>query len=80
MEIKSFFYGVISAFILILILTNLGIAHLGSLNGKTIASTTNTLESNIPENCKPPAGQDINSWKEHLSHHEETKACLKYFK
>ncbi len=34
---------------------------------------------NIPENCRPPAGQDLTSWKEHLGHHQETKECLKYF-
>ncbi len=33
----------------------------------------------IPEKCKLPAGQDANSWKEHLGHHEDTKECLKYF-
>ena len=35
---------------------------------------------NIPEECKLPAGQDINSWKEHLGHHENTKYCLDYYK
>lgn len=35
--------------------------------------------SDIPEKCRPPAGQDINSWKEHLGHHQETKECLRYF-
>ncbi len=36
--------------------------------------------ANIPEKCRPPAGQDIESWKQHLSHHAETQDCLKYFK
>jgi len=35
---------------------------------------------NIPEECKQPAGQDLNAWKEHLGHHENTKYCLQYFK
>ena len=34
----------------------------------------------IPEKCRLPAGQDVEAWKEHLGHHEETKECLKYFK
>ena len=44
-------------------------------------STTNiqTDSSDIPEKCRLPAGQDINAWKEHLSHHTETRDCLKYF-
>ena len=33
----------------------------------------------IPEKCKIPDGQNVNSWKEHLGHHAETKECLKYF-
>lgn len=35
---------------------------------------------NIPEECKVPAGQNTQSWKEHLGHHENTKYCLKYYK
>ena len=35
---------------------------------------------NIPEECRLPASQDIESWKEHLEHHENTKYCLEYFK
>ncbi len=34
---------------------------------------------NIPEACRPPQGQDIQSWTEHLSHHAETQYCLQYF-
>ena len=34
---------------------------------------------NMPEKCRLPVGQDVNSWKEHLGHHEDTKDCLKYF-
>ena len=36
--------------------------------------------SNIPEECRLPAGNnDIDAWKEHLGHHQETKFCLYYF-
>ena len=41
---------------------------------------TNNKYNNLPEKCRLPAGTDINSWKEHLGHHEDTKDCLKYFK
>lgn len=50
---------------------------------KEISGLTNTQTdskyADLPEKCRLPAGQDINSWKEHLGHHAETKDCLKYF-
>ncbi len=76
MEIKSFFYGVISVMLLLLLMASFGLAHLGSVSGKAIAGSSD----NIPEKCRVPAGQDINSWKEHLGHHAETQDCLKYFR
>lgn len=95
MEIKSFFYGAISVMLLLLLMASFGLAHLGSsrISGNVIDSsadpmaghhsgTANNVQpgfENIPENCRPPIGQDINSWKEHLGHHQETKECLKYF-
>ncbi len=34
----------------------------------------------IPEECRLPAGKnDLESWKEHLSHHENTLYCLDYY-
>ncbi|MDO8460286.1 MAG: hypothetical protein Q7S74_04210 [Nanoarchaeota archaeon] len=45
--------------------------------------TSNSMDDkygNLPEKCRLPAGQDVNSWKEHLGHHAETQDCLKYFK
>jgi len=80
MDWKSFSYGVLTIFILLFAMTSFGLAHVGkvnAINGDTIASD-NSL-SNIPEKCSVPAGQDIDSWKEHLGHHSETKDCLKYF-
>ena len=83
MEIKSFFYGVISTALLVLLMTSFGFAHLGS-----VSSINNIIEddsasqsstSSIPEKSRLPAVQDLNSWKEHLGHHQETKDCLKYF-
>ncbi len=103
MDGKSFFYGVITAIILLLMLMGVGLAHIGSngpINGNVIASggdsmaghhsggavssNINTQVSNIdnsklPEKCRVPAGQDIDSWVEHLGHHTETQDCLEYF-
>ncbi|MBU0963170.1 MAG: hypothetical protein KKD48_04675 [Nanoarchaeota archaeon] len=54
-----------------------------SVFGFKIPSNNNPSNSNyanIPEKCRPSAGYDIESWKEHLSHHTETQECLQYFK
>ncbi|MBS3163520.1 hypothetical protein J4427_02415 [Candidatus Woesearchaeota archaeon] len=44
------------------------------------SSKSNSDYTNLPEKCRPPEGEDIESWKEHLSHHADTKECLEYFK
>ncbi len=82
MEIKSFLYGVFSTLLLVLIMASFGFAHLGAVNsvsGNLISDASSGDYANIPEKCRPPAGEDITSWKEHLGHHSETKDCLKYF-
>lgn len=34
----------------------------------------------IPEECRLPEGNDnVQSWTEHLSHHENTLYCLDYY-
>ena len=64
-----------------------GLFSLGRMNGNIIKeSQTDNSDLNkyqptdIPEECKPPAGQDLQSWKEHLGHHQNTLYCLDYFK
>lgn len=50
---------------------------------KGVSGLNVQTESNLgkmPEKCKLPSGQNIESWKEHLGHHSETKECLQYFK
>ena len=64
----------------------------GVLNGNTIKNseslqnkqTNPELEKyrskNIPEDCRlPDYESDIEEWKEHLSHHQNTLYCLDYF-
>ena len=80
MDWKSFSYGILTIFVILLVMASFGYAHIG----KVSAVTSNTIVSgnslsNIPEKCKVPSGQDVNSWKEHLGHHADTKECLKYF-
>lgn len=78
MNWKSFVYGMMSILLVVMILASFGFFHIGALaQGATIAG--NTISGNMPEKCKPPAGQDVQSWKEHLGHHAETRDCLKYY-
>lgn len=62
----------------LLLLTNLGFKITRNNNGS--GSNSNGYSGNIPEKCRVPAGQDLESWKEHLGHHADTQECLKYFK
>lgn len=80
MEWKSFSYGVLTVFVLLLAMASFGLAHVGkinALNGNVVGYAE--YSNNIPEKCKLPNGQDLDSWKEHLGHHAETRECLKYF-
>lgn len=82
MDWKSFSYGLLTVFVLLLVMVSFGFVHvnrINMLNTNIISDSTQASFSNIPEQCRLPAGQDINSWKEHLGHHAETKECLKYF-
>lgn len=72
---KMITYGFAIILVLLLVLYTFGVI---SFNGDT-AGRSSGGSSNIPEKCQIPKGQDVNSWKEHLSHHAETKDCLKYF-
>ncbi len=78
MDWKSFMYGVMSILLVIMILASFGFFHIGAFAQKAVA-TGNIVSGNMPEKCKPPAGQDLESWKEHLGHHAETRDCLKYY-
>ena len=40
----------------------------------------NFINNNIPEECRKPEGQDLQAWKEHLGHHQNTLYCLEYYK
>ena len=77
---KTIIYGILIALILLLLLTSFGIINLNF--GKTtgsIGDTTSGEYGNIPEKCRPPSGESISAWKEHLGHHTDTQECLNYF-
>ncbi len=81
MDWKSFLYGVLTVFVLLLAMASFGFAHIGKVgafSGNAV-SGSQTDSGNIPEKCRVPSGQDLASWKEHLGHHGDTQECLKYF-
>lgn len=52
--------------------------------GQPLSSSSEELDKyrseEIPEECRLPEYEDdLNSWKEHLSHHENTLYCLDYY-
>jgi len=49
-------------------------------SGNSVGASGIKSSGNMPQECQAPAGQDINAWKEHLGHHENTKYCLDYYK
>ena len=73
MNKKIITYIVIGIIILLLLFSSFGMIKFNS-------NTNSESSNNIPEKCRVPQGQDIESWKEHLGHHAETKDCLQYFK
>lgn len=76
---KLILYALAIAAILLLVLVALGVINI-NFNGKTSGnSISDGNYNNLPEKCRPQAGYDIDSWKEHLGHHAETQECLKYF-
>ena len=76
MDKKIIAYIMIGIIILLLILSSFGVLNFNS--GRV--STGNNDYSNLPQECRPPAGQDIEAWKEHLGHHQNTLYCLEYYK
>ena len=52
----------------------------GSLKQQGNQELSKYRSSDIPEECRLPEGDsDVEWWKQHLSHHEPTWYCLKYY-
>lgn len=77
---KIILYIVIGVILLLLIFGSFGVMRFGGNRGNTGSSGGNVVNSNMPEECKKPEGQDLESWKEHLGHHQNTLYCLDYYK
>ncbi|MBI2047018.1 hypothetical protein HYT26_02545 [Candidatus Pacearchaeota archaeon] len=74
---KIIIWGIAIIVVILLIFASLGfrITKSGGIGGSSAADNY----ASLPEKCRPPSGQDIASWKEHLGHHAETQDCLNYF-
>ena len=77
---KIILYIVIGAILLLLIFSSFGVMRLGGNRGNTGSSGGNVVSGNMPQECQKPEGQDLQSWKEHLGHHQNTLYCLDYYK
>jgi len=81
MDKKILIYGAVIVVVLVLLLASLGIIKFGSSSGGSSSSSSSSISSgDMPEKCKVGQGYDLQSWKEHLGHHAETKPCLDYYK
>lgn len=73
---------VIGAIILVLLLV-LGVFLKSNSNGNSIAGSDleKYRSEKIPQECRlPENNNDLNAWKEHLGHHQNTLYCLDYYK
>ena len=81
---KNLIYWKIGILILLLIIGLLMVFV--KINEKKIIKKQNVdlikyRSSEIPEKCRIPEYENnLESWKEHLSHHENTLFCLDYYK
>jgi len=79
---KIIIWGIAVIVVILLIFASLGFRITRNEAGGSGATGSGSYSNNyasLPEKCRPPAGQDIASWKEHLGHHAETQDCLQYF-
>ena len=87
MENKILAIG-IAAFVLLLIGSFFISLRNFNITGNTIKEgDVNNIElekyrsEEIPEDCRLPIYEDnLDWWKQHLSHHKETLYCLEYYK
>ena len=72
-------YGILIIVILLLLLVSFGVINLNFGKTTGTGNTANSEYGNMPEKCRPPSGESISAWKEHLGHHADTQECLSYF-
>ena len=77
---KIILYAAIGIFLLFLIFSSFGVINIKNIWEKGSKNYAGGDYSSLPEECRKPEGQDIDSWKEHLGHHQNTLYCLDYYK
>jgi len=83
---KLLVYGGATVFILILVVSiflsvqGINNASVKNINPVSDSELSKYRSADLPEECRLPEGQDVNSWKEHLGHHQNTFYCLDYYK
>ena len=84
MENKNLMY--IGIGILVVLLVGGLFTSFWNMDGSAIKETNNIdlskyRSEEIPEQCRLPEYENnLDSWKQHLSHHENTLYCLDYYK
>ncbi len=81
---KNKILGYIGVGFFVLILLGSLFVGFGGMTGKTVEEEDDLSyyrSEEIPEDCRlPDYDNDVNKWKEHLGHHENTLYCLDYYK
>jgi len=72
------------AAVLLLVGSILGIGFLTGAKDSSSSQSDSELakyrSQNIPEECRIPESEsDVDWWKQHLSHHQQTWYCLEYY-
>ncbi|MBU0957570.1 MAG: hypothetical protein KKF56_02035 [Nanoarchaeota archaeon] len=85
MNKKIILWIVVGIVLVLVISTNLGLFRSSSINGNVVNNGNSDLDKyrsdDIPVDCRLPQYENsVESWKEHLGHHENTLYCLDYYK
>ncbi|MFA4952766.1 MAG: hypothetical protein WC584_00935 [Candidatus Pacearchaeota archaeon] len=78
MENKFLIFGVVSLVVLLSIAVVIKLNRTGdAINNEDL---NKYRSEKIPQECRLSQGENLQSWKEHLGHHQDTLYCLDYYK
>lgn len=81
MNKKTILWIIVGIVLLLIILKSFNLISFGSnANSNSAGELEKYRSESIPEECRLPQNQNLESWKEHLGHHENTLYCLDYYK
>lgn len=76
---KFIYIGIIAILILVAVI-GLKFSKGDSVDNKKVGNLEKYRSEDIPEECRiSDYEDDVESWKQHLSHHQETLYCLDYY-